>query len=187
MVDIAKGFSRPAIDAAHVFRSVMNAMARPGTAFDVLDVTPPEGLSQAAASVALTLLDRETPVYLGKRFQTEAIQTWLTFHTNAPFCAPKDAMFALGVWDDLLPLKQFPVGTPEYPDRSTTLIVDIPNWEGMTVRLSGPGLKEPLCAQLPALEPLQLNAALFPLGCDFIFTCCAEVMALPRSTKLEAA
>ncbi|MEM9715945.1 MAG: phosphonate C-P lyase system protein PhnH [Pseudomonadota bacterium] len=184
---LSKGFARPAIDAAHVFRSVMNAMARPGTAYEVLDVTPPAGLSAAAASVALTLLDRETPLYLAAPYRTAEIENWLTFHTNAPFCAAEDAMFALGPWDALLPLTQFPVGTPEYPDRSTTLIVDIDTWDGAKVRLSGPGLKDPLCAQLPALEPLQLNAALFPLGCDFIFTCCAEVVCLPRSTKLEAA
>ena len=187
MAEITKGFSRPSTDAAYVFRSIMNAMARPGTAFQVMDVTPPEGMSRAAASVALTLFDRETPIYLGKSFQTDAIRTWLTFHTNAPFCEAADAVFALGSWDDLLPLKQFPVGTPEYPDRSTTLVVDIEDWNGVTVQLSGPGLKDPLCAQLPALEPLQLNAALFPLGCDFIFTCCSEVVGLPRSTKLEAA
>ncbi|MEO1563502.1 MAG: phosphonate C-P lyase system protein PhnH [Pseudomonadota bacterium] len=186
-MSLTKGFSRPAIDAAVVFRSVMNAMARPGTPYSVIDVEPPKGLSAAAASVALTLLDRETPVFLGGSVDKDEIREWLTFHTNTPFVTPCEAMFALGAWQDLQPLKQFPVGTPEYPDRSTTLIVDLPDWEGVTVRLSGPGLKEPQCAQLPDLNALQLNAALFPLGCDFIFTCCSEVVALPRSTQLEVA
>ena len=185
-MELTKGFSRPPIDAAQVFRAVMNAMARPGQVQEVLDVIPPQGLSPAAASVALTLFDRETSIYIGKDFQTPAIKDWLTFHTNAPFVAAAEADFALGTWDDLLPLTQYSVGTAEFPDRSATLIVDGEDWNGITARLSGPGLKEPLCAQLPALEPLQLNSALFPLGCDFIFTCCSEVVGLPRSTKLEA-
>ncbi|MEO0341929.1 MAG: phosphonate C-P lyase system protein PhnH [Pseudomonadota bacterium] len=187
MMAITKGFSRPAIDSAVAFRAVMTAMARPGAAFEVLDVEPPVGLSPAAASVALTLFDIETPVYLGASVNTPDIKQWLLFHTNAPFTQPEEAMFALGSWEDLQPLNQFSVGTPEYPDRSATLIVDIEAWDGVTARLSGPGLENPICAQLPALEPLQLNSALYPLGCDFLFTCCAEVMGLPRSTKLEVA
>ncbi|MEM9210688.1 MAG: phosphonate C-P lyase system protein PhnH [Pseudomonadota bacterium] len=187
MSELTKGFTRPAIDAAVVFRSVMNAMARPGRVYEILDVTPPPGLSPATAAVCLTLFDRETPVFLGPSIDTSEVREWLTFHTNAPFVPSETAQFALGEWNDMLPLSKFPIGTPEYPDRSATLVINREGWDGHTARLSGPGLKEPLCAQLPAIQPFAENSELFPLGLDVIFTCCSEVMALPRSTKLEAA
>ena len=56
----------------------------------------------------------------------------------------------------------------------------------MAARLHGPGIRDHVQTTLPDVPALQANAALFPLGCDFYFTAGADLMALPRSTKLEA-
>ncbi|MGR3490480.1 MAG: phosphonate C-P lyase system protein PhnH, partial [Shimia sp.] len=48
------GFADPAREAAHAFRSVMEAMARPGTIRDIAGAAPPTPLSPAAGAVILT-------------------------------------------------------------------------------------------------------------------------------------
>jgi alpha-D-ribose 1-methylphosphonate 5-triphosphate synthase subunit PhnH len=97
-------------------------------------------------------------------------------------------VIAIGSWQDFTPLSAFPVGSAEYPDRSTTLITEVGllGREGSNAcRLTGPGIQDfsTLCLPDPAL--MQANAALFPLGLDFILTSESSVAALPRSTRIE--
>ena len=94
-----------------------------------------------------------------------------------------DAMFAVGAWDALMPITRFAVGTPQYPDRSTTLIVE--GFGTTKVELEGPGIETKMQGDLPDVKPFQLNAALFPLGCDFYFTNRDQISALPRTTRVE--
>lgn len=180
----AGGFSNPPVAAAHAFRAAMNAMARPGQAQDISGATPPEGISVAAASLLLTLCDPETGVYLAPDVNSEALRDWLAFHTGAPIAAAELADFALGGWDALMPLDCFRAGTPEYPDRSATLIVEVPGFEAPNAVLSGPGIKDTARMQLPELAAFQNNAAYYPLGVDFFFTAGSQLAALPRSTQV---
>ncbi|MEM6478275.1 MAG: phosphonate C-P lyase system protein PhnH, partial [Pseudomonadota bacterium] len=119
------GFRDPARDAAHAFRSVMEAMARPGELRDIDGAEPPEPMSVAAGAVILTLCDTDTPVYLAGALDCDAIRQWIAFHTGAPLVGPSQCMFALGAWNALLPLSPYPLGTSQYPDRSATLIVEM--------------------------------------------------------------
>ncbi len=176
------GFGNAPIDSAHAFRGVMNAMARPGTIHDLAGATPPAPLSVAAGVVLLTLCDPDTPVFLAPSRDTQALRDWITFHTGAPFSGPDQAVFAVGAWDEL-PLTSFPIGTSQYPDRSTTLIVELPALDNTGATLRGPGIAESAQLSLPDLAPLQGNATLFPLGLDFMFTCQSRLAALPRTTK----
>lgn len=181
------GFAHAPIDAAHAFRAALQAMARPGLVQRVTGAQPPAPLSVAAGVLVLTLMDRSTPVFLAPSHDVAMVRDWLTFHTGAPLVAADRAVFAIGDWLGLSPLGQFAIGTPEYPDRSATLIVEQLGLErGMAVRLRGPGIRDHVQTTLPDVPALQANAALFPLGCDFYFTTGADLMALPRSTKLEA-
>jgi len=182
---LSGGFAAPATDAAHAFRAVMEAMARPGTRQTITGAQPPEPVSPAAGAVLLTLCDTDTPLYLAGDADCDALRGWIAFHTGAPLVGPGDCAFALGSWDALLPLSAYPVGTSEYPDRSATLIVDHPQWTGTDATLRGPGIRDTAQLPLPDLSAFQTNAAQFPLGLDFIFTCGDQIAALPRSARVS--
>ncbi|MEM6440894.1 MAG: phosphonate C-P lyase system protein PhnH, partial [Pseudomonadota bacterium] len=94
------------------------------------------------------------------------------------------AMFALGAWEDLMPLFASPVGTPSHPDRSATLIVERADLRAEGATLTGPGIKDRAALSLPETAAFQANRRLFPLGLDFIFTCGDRLAALPRTTEV---
>lgn len=178
------GFKNPPVDAARAFRSAMSAMARPGRIEKLDAAVPPNPVSTAAGTLLLTLADHETGIYLAGAYDTPAMRDWLAFHTSAQIVPPGEAHFALGAWDALLPLSQFSIGTPEYPDRSTTLIVEMGELTAEGAILKGPGINGVATLNLPDVKALQANNALFPLGLDFFLTCGAQVAALPRSTQV---
>ncbi|MEM5474724.1 phosphonate C-P lyase system protein PhnH [Pacificibacter sp. AS14] len=178
------GFDDHPVDSSHAFRAVMTAMARPGNIASLTGALPPAPLSVAAGVVLLTLCDPETPIYLAPSFDTPELRDWITFHTGAPFVAAEAAMFAVGTWHDL-PLTAFPIGTAEYPDRSATLVVECESLSNTGAVLRGPGIKDQITLSLPDSDVFQSNAALFPLGLDFIFTCGDRLAALPRTTRVS--
>lgn len=178
------GFSNPALQSAAAFRGVMEAMARPGTLQCVQGATPPAPLSAAAGAVLLTLCDTETPLHLAQGIDTPALRHWIAFHIGAPIVGPPHCQFALGHWDDLMPLSNYPKGTSEYPDRSATLIIEMSELAQSGATLKGPGIKTQATLSLPCITPFQDNAAQFPLGLDFIFTCGDTLAALPRTTEV---
>ena len=178
------GFLNQPIDASRAFRAIMTAMAQPGKISAVAGAQPPAPMSTAAGIVLLTLCDPETPIFLAPGHDTPQVREWITFHTGAPIITSKNAMFALGVWDEL-PLAAFPCGTAEYPDRSTTLIVEVPLLSSTGATLRGPGIKNKVQLSLPATLAFEENTQLFPLGLDFIFTSGGYLAALPRTTKVS--
>ncbi|SHG47848.1 phosphonate C-P lyase system protein PhnH [Cognatishimia maritima] len=182
---LSGGFANPAVQSAHAFRSVMEAMARPGTLQDIAGAEPPAPLSKAAGSVLLTLCDTDTPVYLAGDADCDAVRAWLAFHTGAPLTGPSHCMFAVGTWEALNPLSVYPVGTSEYPDRSATLIVECEALTQSGATLSGPGIKTNAALSLPSVQAFQQNRALFPLGLDFILTSGSQLAALPRTTEVS--
>ena len=183
---LSGGFTDPAPQSARAFREVLQALSRPGQPREIEGAAPPAPLSQAGGTLALVLCDRTTPVLLAGAYDCDTLRDWLTFHTGAPLTQdPEAAVFALGDWAALQPLlAHFPLGTPEYPDRATTVIVDGAT-QGQPVTLSGPGLAAPLPFTLPQPAFFAENALQFPLGLDFFFTQSAQVTGLPRSTRIE--
>lgn len=183
MTELAHGFADPARDAAHAFRVILDAMARPGTSA-ALSAPGPQDLSPAAAAVLLTLVDRTTPLHLAPGHDTDAIRAWVTFHCGAPLVEAAAAQFALGRWDALDPVTRFAAGTPEYPDRAATLIVD-DTASGEAAVLSGPGIRGEIAVNVPDRAALAANHGRFPLGLDLILTCGDRISALPRSTQVR--
>ncbi|NVO25284.1 phosphonate C-P lyase system protein PhnH [Donghicola mangrovi] len=183
---LAAGFADPARDAARAFRLCLNAMARPGTLQDVAPIAAPAPLSAAAATVLLTLADSTTPLFIGTSHDTPEVRAWIAFHTGAPLVDRAQAVFAVGSWAALGPTEAFAQGTAEYPDRSTTLIVERSALTPANARLTGPGIQHAHELRLPDPAAFQANAALFPLGVDFYFTAGTQLAALPRTTKVEA-
>jgi alpha-D-ribose 1-methylphosphonate 5-triphosphate synthase subunit PhnH len=183
--------------AQSTFRKVMDAMARPGSIQTV--ETPgaaPAPLSPATAAIALTLFDHDTPVWLGAPFaSSEAVAPWLRFNTSCPIVADQDqSAFALaGDVAALPPLGSFALGTQDYPDRSTTLILQVARLtDGEALALSGPGIRGTTtlrAAGLPKdlVEQLSDNRALFPRGVDLLLVAGHDIAALPRTTIVARA
>lgn len=181
---LAGGFADPGQGTARTFRSALNAMARPGRIETLASVAPPGSLSPAAATLILTLCDGTTPVHLSPSVDGEAVRNWLAFQTGAPIASPEACAFAVGRWDELAPIDRFSAGTPEYPDRSATLFVEVDRLEARGTVLRGPGIRDTAELNLPETEAFRSNAARFPLGLDFFFTAGDAVAALPRTTKV---
>lgn len=184
---LTSGFANPPIDAARAFRQVLDAMAHPGRIVTLAALEAPAPCSPAAASVLLTLVDATTPLSLAGGHDCTTLRDWVRFHLNAPLVGPEEAAFALGEWEALLPLSAYPYGTPEYPDRSATLIVECAQIQPEGARLTGPGIETEAHLSLPDIAALQANAALFPLGLDLVFTCGTQLAVLPRSTRIGPA
>ncbi|MGY6411174.1 MAG: phosphonate C-P lyase system protein PhnH [Alkalilacustris sp.] len=184
-VTLTGGFADPAVEAARAFRAVLQAMARPGRIARLEGAAPPAPCSPAAGAVLLTLVDAETPLHLAGRHDCDALRDWVRFHTGAPLVGRAEAMFALGDWAALGPLAEYAQGTPEYPDRSATLIVEVERLEAAGARLTGPGIRDAAALSLPEPAAFAANAARFPLGLDFVLTAGDRMAALPRTTRVE--
>ena len=179
------GFADAPTQSARAFRAALEAMARPGSIRSVEGATPPD-LSVAAGVLILTLCDGTTPLHLGPSMNQPALRDWITFHTGAPLVAAEAARFAVGTWADLTPVNRFAVGLPDYPDRSATLIVEMPDLSAIGPRLTGPGILDAAHLSLPETHAFRANRALFPQGFDTFLTSGNRLAALPRSTIVEA-
>jgi alpha-D-ribose 1-methylphosphonate 5-triphosphate synthase subunit PhnH len=191
-----RGFEDPIFEAQRVFRCAMMAMARPGSLHRLqIGLEPPPPLSPAMAAVALALCDFETTIWLDERLRGEReVWPFLRFHTGAALVDDRaKAAFALiAAADHLADLRGFSIGSLEYPDRSTTLILEVAYLrQGRgDLLLSGPGIDGrarldagPAIARLAAC--FRANHELFPRGVDSIFVAGDTIAALPRSTRLE--
>lgn len=181
------GFVDPAAQSARAFRAALAALSRPGTIHRLVGARPPAPLSVAAGTMLLVLCDPGTPLWLAPSHDTDDLRAWVTFHTGAPFVAAETAMFALGTWPAMQPTDRFAIGRPDYPDRSATLIVELPELEASGAALRGPGIAEAAFLSLPEFAAFLVNRRLFPQGFDCFFTCGDRIAGLPRSTSVEAA
>ncbi len=65
VAELPAGFADKVLSAQATFRSVMDAMARPGTVQRVTATSGvPAAMMRGTAAIALTLLDHDTPVWL---------------------------------------------------------------------------------------------------------------------------
>lgn len=185
------GFADPVSDAQQTFRAVLDAMARPGRIhYAGQGLTTPAPLDRATAAVLLTLVDNETPLWIGT--DATAAREWLAFHCGADCVDVADAAaFALAL--SLPDLRSLCAGTHETPESSTTLILQVSSLgRGETYRLFGPGLREPTLFSVTGLprdfvQTWQQNHALFPRGIDIVLCADTALAALPRSLSIEEA
>lgn len=176
------GFADAPAQSARAFRAILSALSQPGTIVTLDGATPPEPLSIAAGVAALVLFDATTPVHLAGAHDCPAVRDWLAFHTGARFVGAEQATFAIGTWPALHPVTRFAIGTPEYPDRAASLIVELDRLEAAGHTLRGPGIQDRAALSLPEVAAFRANRALFPLGFDAFLTCDDRLAGLPRST-----
>lgn len=196
IAELPPGFADKVLSAQSTFRTVMDAMARPGSVQKIVPAPgAPAPLMRGAAAIALTLFDHDTPIWLDAAVAASMdVAKWLKFHSGAPVIADSSiASFAL-IADakNLPPLESFAFGSNEYPDRSTTLIVQVESLtRGPALALEGPGIDGTavLHAEIrPAdlFERLEVNAALFPRGIDLVLVHDDSIVAIPRTTRRVA-
>lgn len=191
---LQKGFADPVDGAGQTFRAILDVLSRPGSVADVQGpAETPDVLSDAASAVLLTMADYVTPVWLDAPLATEQVQAYIRFHTSAPITTdPHEATFAvLGSNPVDFDINIFNSGDQQYPDRSTTLIIEVNDFEnGPIVALQGPGIDGGTTFQADGLPEnfwteMQKNNAQFPLGVDVIFAAPGKLAAMPRSTNIK--
>ncbi|MCR5856042.1 phosphonate C-P lyase system protein PhnH [Mesorhizobium sp. J428] len=190
---IQGGFRAPVFDAQSVFRAVMDAMARPGSHRSVSAVTlPPAPMSPLAGAVALALCDHDTPVWLDRQLSNVDVRNWLGFHSGAPVTSiATEAHFAFAAApDELVALESFAQGSQDYPDRSTTIVLQVESFDaGPPLVLAGPGIQR-TATVAPTPMPRHFtaqwrqNGARFPRGVDLILVSRDEIVCLPRTTRI---
>src|ERR1700744_292456 len=96
--ELPAGFADKVLSAQSTFRSVMDAMARPGSLQRIAVGTGvPRPMMHGTAALALTLFDHDTPLWLDPAMsKTPDAANWLKFHTSAPLISDTSvADFAL--------------------------------------------------------------------------------------------
>ena len=194
VAELPGGFADKVLSAQSTFRSVMDAMARPGSIQRIASAagTPP-AMMRGTAAIALTLFDHDTPIWLDSKMSaTPDVGKWLKFHTSAPVVADSSiSSFALvGDPQNLPALDRFAFGSSEYPDRSTTMILQVESLnDGPVLELQGPGIDGAAVLRASIrprdlFERLSINAALFPRGIDVVLVHDDCIVAIPRTTQL---
>ena len=196
VAELPAGFADKVLSAQSTFRSVMDAMARPGSVQRIVAVAgAPAVMMRGTAAIALTLFDHDTPLWLDPGMsETPDVTKWLKFHTGAPVIADSSiCSFALISDARALPgLDRFAFGSNEYPDRSTTLILQVERLtQGPVLELRGPGIDGTAVLRAtiqPAdlLQRLEINQTLFPRGIDVVLVHDDAIVAIPRTTRLTA-
>src|SRR5690606_40728712 len=104
------------------------------------------------------------------------------------------AAFVFVAEGDALPkLSQCNLGTQEFPDRSTTIIVAVTSLtDGPQRVLRGPGIETEARFAVSGLPEdfvaqWSENRELFPRGVDMIFVSDGQVLGLPRTTRMVEA
>lgn len=194
IAELPPGFVDKVLSAQSTFRSVMDAMARPGTVQRIVPmVGTPATMMRGTAAIALTLFDHDTPLWLDARMsESSDVLKWLKFHTGAPVVQDSSiASFALISDGGTLPsLERFALGTSEYPDRSTTVIIQVDSLDsGRSFELQGPGIDGVATLQasirpFDLFERLSFNETLFPRGIDVVLVADDSVVAIPRTTRI---
>jgi len=193
---IPAGFTRPVFESQGTFRAILEAMSRPGGLVELpVQAEGPRDWSGGMASVVLTLCDMDTPVWLDGKAATDDALRFLRFHCACPLTnEPAKASFAVVMSHaSMPPLGAFSLGSAEYPEISTTLLLatDFHSGTSGTIGITGPGVdghgRFPL-SWLPAgfVETWRGNGSLFPRGVDVILVGQSHVVGLPRTLKMEA-
>ncbi|MCF3640851.1 phosphonate C-P lyase system protein PhnH, partial [Rhizobium sp. TRM95111] len=165
----------------------------PGTIGPVAPLaTPPAPLGATAGALALALCDHDTPVWLTPALARSPLREWLAFHTGATVTDDRlAASFAFVELAAPTPaFSTFAAGSQDYPDRSTTLVVEVPALAGGDpLVLTGPGIDGRTAISPRGLPDAFLalwaeNRRLFPRGIDLILVSGGEIVCLPRTTAI---
>jgi alpha-D-ribose 1-methylphosphonate 5-triphosphate synthase subunit PhnH len=192
--NVGAGFADPALGSQRVFRSALDAMSRPGKIQTLAcHADLPVGVDPAACAFLLALLDQDTSLWLSPSIAATSAGAYLRLHTGCHLGSePGRCDFAwVGSAGELPSLAHFNQGSDEYPDHSTTCVLQVDALEaGFGWTLTGPGIRE--TAKIAVIGPdsdfvdqWASNHAQFPCGVDLFLSCANKLLGLPRTTKIE--
>ncbi len=192
--DVGTGFDDPTHDSQRTFRAVLNAFAHPGRIGDLERTPNPAGpLCGASAAILLTLADGDAPVWLAPSFDQPAVRDFIRFHTGAEIVARReDAAIAVLSETDAGYLAGFPIGTDTYPDRSATLLIQVPSLDGSAPRTwRGPGIDGRIEVSVPGVpesfwDNRRADRESFPCGLDIVFATASRILAFPRGVAVDS-
>ena len=192
--DIAPGFANPPHESQRVFRGVLDAFAHPGRIVTLADAPAAPGrLCRATAAFLLTLADGDTSLWLAPELDQPEVRDFVRFHAGVPIVEGREeAVFAVLAHDQPLLLDAFSVGTDAYPDRSATLVIEVPVLGAGPARTwRGPGIDGSIGVSVAGLDDgfwldWAANHGLFPCGVDVVFASGSQLLALPRGIAVEA-
>ncbi|MFC5080485.1 Alpha-D-ribose 1-methylphosphonate 5-triphosphate synthase subunit PhnH [Vibrio thalassae] len=208
MTTITTAFEDAVHDSQQCFRLLLKAMSEPGEAV-TLDLSKGFGsMHKAATQTLLSLSDNATPIWLSEsHLKDAAIRENIRFHCGSPVTEQQNsASFAVIAEQDLADFDwnnaTFSLGCEEYPDQSTTVIVELGSLAngsvanlskgGITLTLTGPGIESQSVLNIGVaskafqhfLQGRQEHFA-FPLGIDLILVNDESIACLPRTTLVE--
>lgn len=191
----------PVFAAQATFRTVLDAMARPGTTAPLPARDPgcPVAGCDGVAAVLLTLLDHEVTFAAvpapGRGADGERLTAYLAGATGGRSVAVEAADYVLVLGGPLAGLPgSLRRGTPAFPDEGATLVATVASLggveEGLAVALAGPGVAPGTTLRVGGWRADDLTAVAAanaepPLGIDLILAAPdGSVACLPRSTRL---
>ena len=200
--EIGTGFHDISLGSQSAFRSALEALSYPGRAVQLaVTFEAPMATHASSSGLLLALLEPGSKLWLSPSLINTDAATWIVFHTDCKITPHQhEADFAwIKNWDELPTLESFALGTDEYPDHSTTCVIDIaasslPTTKTPTLTLVGPGIANTSTIGQLSASAAQLasfvsqwaqNHASFPRGVDVFFATSTGLIGLPRTTRIE--
>ena len=187
-------FDEAAFGSQQTFRAILDAIEHPGRLVTIRqNPYAPDLFNSASAAACLTLLDYETPVWIDIDWRSEAIG-WLQFGCGSSVVTePCMANFAIITKPATMPpLDYFRIGRYEYPEKATTIIVQVDD----IIPSADKKYSKTFVDKIPRLElkgvtenfwyQWQQLSGLYPLGIDIFFTCDDVLTALPKIKRIES-
>ena len=171
-----------------VFRSLVQAMSRPGRVEDLSEQLAGE---PAYLAVLATLTDRM--VTIGDPDEMIDPNRWLLLESRSALATDADYIVANG---RRAPSADFAprLGELSHPERGSTLILEVDaigSNEGLSLGLRGPGIRDSVSVRITGLDAAWLKrrgewVRNFPLGVDLLLTDPTQVLAIPRTTTVNS-
>lgn len=187
------GFTDIVSESQESFRTVMDAFSYPALARDFPARSSAWGAMPATTvTLLLTLVDQDTAIWLDHPYaEDDELRACIAFYCGAPIVAePARAAFAfISDAARIGDFTRFAQGDPDFPDRSTTVVVQTGELQSGPHMFCGPGVLEPRgFGAIGLIEDFaaqwRRNRRSFPLGVDLILVTAAKIAALPRSLRL---
>jgi len=174
---------QPEIQQSH-YRVLLDAMSHPGHRYSV--ITQREESPMALAILA-TLLDAEVSLSDPNNLLQNQDWSMLQAKSNSPEQA--DYILCDG---SIAPEFEPKLGTLPNPDQSATLVLvaEKIGQGNINLKLKGPGIAETEKLAMSGIDAHWFSrreewVCSFPLGVDLIFVDDTQVVAIPRTTKVE--